>query len=64
MEAYAMNVETYLTQTIQNAVKEAVSGEFDDLKKALMNLGSLQSRSAQTKTSASQREIIRPKELA
>ena len=64
MEAHTMNFETYLTQTIQDAVKEAVAREFDDLKKVLMNLESLKSKSIQTNTSTSQREIIRPKELA
>lgn len=59
-----MNFETYLTQTIQDAVKEAVAKEFDDLKKALMHLENLQSQSSQKQTSALQREIIRPKELA
>ncbi|MDZ7720305.1 MAG: AlpA family phage regulatory protein, partial [Balneolaceae bacterium] len=59
-----MNFETYLTQTIQNAVKEAVAREFDDLKKTLMHLENLQSRSTQTQTSTSKGEIIRPKELA
>ena len=57
-----MNFESYLTQTIQNAVKEAVAREFDDLKKALMHLENLQSRSSQTQTSTSRRGIIRPKE--
>lgn len=64
METHIMNFETYLTQTIQKAVTEAVAREFDDLKKTLMHFENLQSRSTQTKTSASQREIIRPKELA
>jgi predicted DNA-binding transcriptional regulator AlpA len=64
MEAYTMNFETYLTQTIQDAVKEAVSKEFDELRKTLMHLENLQSRSSQTQTSKSRREIIRPKELA
>ena len=33
-----MNFETYLTQTIQKAVKEAVASEFDDLKNTLFKL--------------------------
>ena len=59
-----MNFETYLTQTIQDAIKEAVAREFDDLKKTLMNLENFQSRSVKTQRTGSQREIIRPKELA
>jgi hypothetical protein len=43
-----MNFETYLTQTIQDAVKEAVSKEFDELRKTLMHLENLQNRSSQT----------------
>ncbi|MCG2589513.1 helix-turn-helix transcriptional regulator [Rhodohalobacter sulfatireducens] len=58
-----MNFETYLTQTIQDAVKEAVVREFDELKKTLIHFETLQSRSTQTQTSTSQKEIIRPKEL-
>lgn len=58
-----MNFETYLTQTIQKAVSEAVAREFVDLKKTLMHLENSQSRSTQTQTYTSQREIIRPKEL-
>lgn len=63
MEAHTLNFETYLTQTIQDAVKEAVPREFNDLKKTLMHLENLQSRSTQSQTFTSQRKIIRLKEL-
>lgn len=46
-----MKFETYLTGTIQDAVKEAVARVFDDLKKTLMQLENLQSRSTQTQAS-------------
>lgn len=52
MEAHTMNFETYFTQTINDAVKEAVAKEFDDLKKAQMHLENLQSQSSQKQTSA------------
>jgi predicted DNA-binding transcriptional regulator AlpA len=64
MEAHTMNFETYLTQTIQDAVNEAVAREFDDLKKTLLHLENSQNRSTQTQTFTSKGEIIRPKELA
>jgi prophage regulatory protein len=59
-----LDFEIYLTQTTQDAINEAVRREFDDLKKTLVHLDSLQSRTTQTQTTTSQREIIRPKELA
>lgn len=59
-----MNFETYLTQTIQKAVKEAITEEFDELKKAI--IPTIQSRDLRDQSAKPgfKSEIIRPKELA
>ena len=59
-----MNLETYLTQTIQKAVKEAIREEFEELKEAIIHTTKYQSRPIQSRTSTSSSEIIRPKELS
>jgi len=59
-----MNLETYLTQTIQKAVKEAVSEELSHLKEVIISTTQSRDQPDRSVKSGLKGEIIRPKELA
>lgn len=59
-----MNFETYFTQIIQKAVKEAISEELDEIKELVTRTKKSQKRPNKSQTPTASGNIIRPKELA
>jgi prophage regulatory protein len=61
-----MDIETYLTQTIEQAVRKAIREELEGFKEEISNSISSRSKNRNVTKDRSQTEskIIRPKELA
>jgi len=59
-----MNIETYLTETIEKAVRKVIREELEDLKKEISNALKSKNRKSTEDEIDPESKIVRPKELA
>jgi predicted DNA-binding transcriptional regulator AlpA len=59
-----MNIETYLTETIEEAVRKVIREELEDLRKEISDVLKSKNRNATEDEIEPESKIVRPKELA